>query len=72
MKTVLYILAQSKALPPAFRLHIEEGFVPLVPWSAESDKEKSHLNAVECVQGWGLAAVQSFFQSLIAAIYNKG
>ena len=34
------------------RLHVTEGFVPLVHWSAESDKENSHLNAVECVQGW--------------------
>ena len=24
--------------------------MPLVHWSAESDKENSHLNAVECVQ----------------------
>ena len=38
--------------PSSYRLHVDEGFVPLVHWSAESDKENSHLNAVECVQGW--------------------
>jgi hypothetical protein len=29
------------------KLHIEEGYIPLLHWSAESDKERSHLSQVE-------------------------
>ena len=32
------------------KLHIEDGYVPILHWSAESDKEQSHLGAVESVQ----------------------
>ncbi len=35
--------------PPTDKLHIRDGFVPLLHWSAESDKENSHMNAVESV-----------------------
>jgi hypothetical protein len=36
--------------PPTDRLHIQEGYVPVLYWSAESDKEHSHLNGVEFLQ----------------------
>ena len=36
--------------PPKDMLHIKDGLVPLLHWSAESDKENSHMNAVESVQ----------------------
>ncbi len=32
------------------KLHIADGFIPLLHWSAESDKDYSHLGAVESVQ----------------------
>ena len=41
------------------RLHVDEGFVPLLHWSAESDKDYSHMGAVESVQ-WLPQAVWVF------------
>lgn len=32
------------------KLHIQEGYIPLLHWSAESDKDHSHYGAVELVQ----------------------
>ena len=46
------LMTDAPFLLSSYSLHVDEGFVPLVHWSAESDKENSHLNAVECVQGW--------------------
>lgn len=35
---------------PMNKLHIQDGFIPILHWSAESSKEHSHLSRVEYLQ----------------------
>lgn len=47
------------------KLHIEDGYIPILHWSAESDKDFSHLGAVEMIQ-WLPKSVWVRFSDIIS------